>query len=182
LIPALYEENCALLKFIDKSVQPSLYNDAENKLKKGLIMSIASHFENRILTIIRDYVARAAKADMIIVSLVEQKALTHQYFTYFEWSKPVAGSINNFLRLFGAKFLDKFKLNIIEDPKLKEAVEAFLSLGGMRNGLAHKNYALYPIDKTSEEIYALYLNAKYFVDSFEKEISRQTAPESGGGL
>jgi hypothetical protein len=45
------------------------------------------------------------------------------------------------------------------------SVRAFLELGNERNRLVHQNYATFPMEKTLDEIYALYQNAVMFVDA-----------------
>jgi hypothetical protein len=52
------------------------------------------------------------------------------------------------------------------DLKLDNAIKAFLELGNLRNQLVHQDYATVPLEKTSDEIYQLYLDALYFVDAF----------------
>ena len=49
---------------------------------------------------------------------------------------------------------------------LDEAIRAFLELGQMRNELVHENFATFALEKTSEEIYALYSKAVPFVEAF----------------
>jgi hypothetical protein len=50
------------------------------------------------------------------------------------------------------------------DDTLENAMIAFLELGEMRNQMVHRNFASHPIDKTSEEVYALYKNAGRFLE------------------
>ncbi len=47
---------------------------------------------------------------------------------------------------------------------MQSSVEAFLELGNERNRLVHQNYATFPMEKTLDEIYALYQSAVMFVD------------------
>ena len=54
----------------------------------------------------------------------------------------------------------------MNDSALAHAVKSFLELGQLRNELTHLNFANYPLDKTVDEIYALYQEANVFVETF----------------
>ena len=84
-----------------------------------------------------------------------------QYHTYFDWDEKNA---NKFFSLFGSDFKDKISKKVEADEELTNSIIAFLELGSIRNKLAHLNFANYPLDKTADEIYNLYKNAKTFVD------------------
>jgi hypothetical protein len=58
------------------------------------------------------------------------------------------------------------KDSVKTDLKLDNAIRAFLELGNLRNQLVHQDYATFPLEKTSDEIYQLYQDALYFVDAF----------------
>jgi hypothetical protein len=42
---------------------------------------------------------------------------------------------------------------------MRTAVQAFLELGNERNKLVHQDYSTFPLEKTLDEIHALYRNA-----------------------
>lgn len=49
--------------------------------------------------------------------------------------------------------------------EMQESFRAFLELGNERNRLVHENYATFPMEKTLEEVYALYKKSLLFVDA-----------------
>lgn len=56
-------------------------------------------------------------------------------------------------------------IRVKESDNLRSAIQAFLELGGERNRLVHQDYATFPLEKTLEEIYALYQSALTFVEN-----------------
>ena len=57
------------------------------------------------------------------------------------------------------------KMRIIE-----KSIKAFLEVGRERNRLVHQNFGSFTLEKTTEDIYGLYLDAKLFVDKFPEEL------------
>ena len=57
------------------------------------------------------------------------------------------------------------KARIRGDGDLDDSVRAFLELGRERNGLVHQDFGAVPLEKTTEEIHALYRRAMLFVES-----------------
>lgn len=167
IIDNLHSENNALLDFLDPEKQPSLYSDADNKLKKFLVMSIASQFEVRIQYIIRQFAGNASKNNLAIISLIEKKVIFRQYHTYFKWE---TSSVASFLSLFGTDFKQAYDQMMTDNPELKQSGKDFMELGQLRNELAHQNFAAYSIEKTGAEIYRLYKSAVKFVDSIEAKL------------
>lgn len=57
-----------------------------------------------------------------------------------------------------------------DDPQLQSSIRAFLELGNLRNQLVHENFAVFPLEKTSGEIYQLYQVALFFVEIFPNKL------------
>lgn len=161
VIDALYEQNKEALTLVSTAEEVSIASDLDNKLKKHLVMAAASYFETEIRNIIEGFAANASGNNPAVVALIKNRALERQYHTLFEWERRNA---NKFFAQFGEPFNTRCREEVKERDDLAEAASAFLELGEMRNKLAHLNFALFPIDKTSEEIYALYRKAQVFVD------------------
>lgn len=155
------------MEFLKSKNEISLFIDADNKLKKILIMSAASYFETRIQEIIRNFVLQASQDNSKIKALMEAKAISRQYHTYFDWE---AQNANKFLKLFGDNFSTSFQVKIKNEQELEEAIRSFIQIGGLRNELAHKNFAAYHIEQTGQEVYELYQRAVKFVEEFEKAL------------
>ena len=68
-----------------------------------------------------------------------------------------------------------------ENRDYQESIRAFLEIGNARNELAHGNYALYPLEKTIEEIYASYKTALHFVESIGSHLARVSSAGAAGG-
>ena len=65
--------------------------------------------------------------------------------------------------MFGGKLKDAVKELVENEPDLSRSIQAFLELGGVRNQLVHQNYAAFTLEKTGEEVYALFTDARKFV-------------------
>jgi hypothetical protein len=176
VIDALYEQNRLALSFLYASGEVSLASDLDNKLKKHLIMAAASYFESEVRELIENFAQASSNGNAAVVSLIKNKALERQYHTYFDWEKRNA---NKFFAHFGEPFNGQCRAEVRDKEGLTDAVSAFLELGEMRNKLAHLNFAIFPIDKTSDEVYALYKRACAFVEYLSESLRR--ASQSGWG-
>lgn len=176
IIDALYEQNREAIAIISNTNEISVASDLDNKLKKHLVMAAASYFETEVRTAIEELASIASGNNPALIALVKQKALERQYHTYFDWKSRNA---NAFFAHFGEEFSKKCKAEVKEQEALNESVAAFLELGEMRNKLAHLNFALFPIDKTSEEIYQLYQRALVFLEYMKNSLKEASAAKSG---
>lgn len=160
IVDRIYKDNLALLDYLRQRQEISFASQFDSTFKKDLLLASASYFEEEVCRIVQAFVERKAGGDECIVSLVKQKVIKRQYHTYFEWEGKNA---NKFFGMFGESFQKILKQKVINDPTLDTAIKAFLELGNMRNCLVHQNYAIYPINKTAEEVYALYQKAAVFI-------------------
>ena len=142
------------------------YTDVE--FRKILVLSVSSFFEQQIT----DAVFRlgASTNSKTVENLIETKAISRQYHTYFQWD---GNNANQFLRLFGSDFKDEVEKEIKEDDSLNEGCKSFLRLGEERNRLVHRNFASAQIDKTLHEIQESYRKALAFVDFLSRRIQPQ---------
>jgi hypothetical protein len=167
--------------------QPSLLNDLNKNFRKVLLLSAGSYFENQITAILLNF-AKEKSNDERIVNFLEKQAINQKYHTLFSWGekdKPESPgkNANTFFKLFG----DNFKTQIDGDikptkedtpeqtasrKKLNESIEAFIEIGHLRNILVHSNFAAYNYDqKTTEEIYALFLKAEPFLTYLTQKLN-----------
>jgi hypothetical protein len=175
IIDALYGQNREAIEIISSANEISIASDVDNKLKKHLIMAAASYFETEVRGAIENLVTVASGSNPAIIALVKQKALERQYHTYFDWERRNA---NRFFGHFGEKFSNKCKEEVKAQEELGESISAFIELGEMRNKLAHLNFAQFPFDKTSEEIYSLYQKALQFLEYIKKSLNEASAFET----
>ncbi|MEO8722760.1 MAG: HEPN domain-containing protein [Sphingobium sp.] len=147
--------------------QISLQIMLEANLRKTLLLSAASYFEVRLQREVQSFTDEVTSGNDLIRTLVQQKAVTRQYHSWFDWEKSNA---NKFFGMFGATFKEHMAVRIAEDQELATSVKAFLTIGNERNSLVHSDYASVYIDRTPDEIYALYLSAKRFVEVVGQEL------------
>lgn len=160
IVEKKYDDFKDLLVFLDENGEISLRNDADNNFKKVLILTIASYFETEIFDMLIDFVNKKTNNDKITESLVKNKALSRQYHTFFDWD---TNNANKFFSVLGEDFKKDAEKEIKRDVKLDEGIQAFLEIGRIRNKLVHKNFGIYTIDKTAEDVFTLYSKAKNFV-------------------
>jgi HEPN superfamily RiboL-PSP-like protein len=98
----------------------------------------------------------------LIENFVRNKAIARQYHSWFVWD---GNNANHFFGLFGAEFRTSMVARVKDSPDLQSSIKAFLELGNERNRLVHQNYATFAMEKTLEEVYALYQSSRVFVDA-----------------
>lgn len=159
-IDRIYSDSKDLYDFLMESNQISLASSIQDIYRKSLLLSIASYFETQLSSVVLDYAKEVAGEGHIIVLLVKSKAVTRQYHSWFDWNSKNA---NSFFALFGEDF-KAYAINSIKNNlELEQSIKDFLNLGADRNRLVHQDYANFPLEKTSEEIYRSYQSACYFV-------------------
>lgn len=79
--------------------------------------------------------------------------------------KFLFGSVNiRAVPLVCEEFGAGIKESVKTDETLKVAERAFLEFGSLRNQLVHQNFAVFPLDKTTEEVFQLYEIARLYVE------------------
>ena len=164
VVDILYEEYESFDGYFKANNETSFQISMENHLKKGLLLSAASYFENIITNELIAFTSEVTGSNELLCSFLKNKAIGRQYHTFFKWDD--ANGANNFFGLLGDSFKVYMKKNIKENLKLSSSINAFLSLGDERNRLVHLNFGTYNIQKTISEIYTLYNDASYFVNLF----------------
>lgn len=174
VVDTLQQEYSLIVDFLSTKSQPSLASDVNKHFKKVLILSSASYFEHEIQNILTSFVANRSNDNVMVISLLKQKAIYQQYHTYFNWgtknepTKP-GKNANTFFSLFGDDFKKEMEILIKQNVKLDESIKAFVEIGHLRNILVHSNFASYNFDnKTTDEIYSLYGKGLKFIE-FVKE-------------
>ena len=158
IIDIYYKENNEILKYFEEQNEVSFRNDADNKLKKILLLYIASYFEKEISELITDYVNHTSGSAMIL-SFVQNKAIKRQYHTYFTWD---GNNANSFFSMFGQDF-KQIATKEIKEKDLESPIKSFLELGSLRNSMVHQNAGSFVIEKTTAEIYETYKEALKFL-------------------
>ncbi len=161
VVDRLYADFIALIDLLG-SAEPSLKIFAEDNLRKALLLASASHFEHRVKNDLIALTRDLTPGSDLLVEFVKAKAIERQYHTYFQWGSRNA---NSFFGLFGAEFKSFMKERLDSDAALADSIRAFIELGNDRNRLVHQDYGSFSLEKTAEEIFALYQKATLFVDS-----------------
>ena len=161
-VDRLYEEAAALIRFVHGTAELSLEVAAADNLRKGLLLGAASYFEKRVCETVLQFVRESANGSRLVEEFVRNTAIARQYYRWFSWD---ASNANSFFGLFGDEFRAQMTERVNGSEELGEAIKAFLEIGSERNKLVHQDYATFPLEKTLEEIYALYRRAVSFVDS-----------------
>jgi HEPN superfamily RiboL-PSP-like protein len=159
-VEALYRDQRQMLDELQLR-EPSFHASLQSMLPKILMLAAASEFEHQVCSHLRDYVAESSTGSRISF-LVEKKAISRQYHTYFDWPKRKAGT---FWALFGPEFKRAVEAELAQNERLKDGLDAFMEVGDVRNNLVHNNYADVTINYTLDEVYSLYDRAVRFIES-----------------
>ena len=162
VVDVLHEDFIALLSVLDEADEVSLRAVADDNFRKSLLLAAASYFERRMTEIVLSFVEDATNRNLLVTALVRNKAVSRQYHTWFDWK---ASNANRFFQLFGGDFGDFMKRKTREDDEFDASVRAFLEIGRERNRLVHQDFGAFPLEKTTEEIHALYRRALCFVEA-----------------
>ena len=162
VVDRLHRDFAGLLAVLDEAGEVSLRSVADENFRKSLVLAAASYFERRMMEAVLTFVEDATNRNALVAALVRNKAVSRQYHTWFEWK---GNNANSFFGLFGNDFRDFMKARIRGDGDLDDSVRAFLELGRERNRLVHQDFGAVPLEKTTEEIHALYRRATLFVAS-----------------
>jgi RiboL-PSP-HEPN len=135
VVDRMHGEFQAILRFLDGSGEISLVNTVNDNFRKSILLCAASYFEN----VIGDYVVQftedcSPSAKGLVSALVRNKALSRQYHTWFAWD---SNNANQFFALFGDQFRKFMGSRIAGEPKLRDAISAFIEIGRERNRLVH---------------------------------------------
>ena len=167
-VDQLYQDFQELLSKIDIA-EVSLQTTLRTTFSKSLMMAVAGYFEEQVQQQIIGFVDNRTSGNELLKELVIHRAFGRQYHTLFNWDRKNA---NSFFSLFGNNFSESMTQHIKECDDYGEAIRAFLEIGNARNELAHGNYAQFPLDKTTEEIYDRYKVALLFVNSIGSHLER----------
>lgn len=156
-----YQDSQELYEYLIGKGEVTFAIYINNVYKKVLVLSAASYFESVISKQIAEYAANVSGSDKEIVTLIENKIISRQYHTLFNWDGK---NTNTFWTLFGEETKGKVREQINSDAKLKGAEIDFIELGKQRNLLVHENFAEFDVNITIEEIYQKYKSACTFID------------------
>lgn len=143
---------------------------AADNFRKALVLASASYFEYRVSSCVLDFVHECAKGNDLVVGFVKNKAISRQYHTWFKWDDSNA---NQFFGLFGSAFKQAMTERVKTSEELRVSICAFLEVGNERNKLVHQDFASFALEKTLDEIYALYLQSLLFVDGLAAYLRAQ---------
>jgi hypothetical protein len=160
-IDRLYQDATAVIKTLEQGAEVSLLVAVGDHFRKVLLLAAASYFEHRVCGDVREFVRERSGDSALLTNFVQNKAIARQYHTWFNWNDTNA---NQFFGLFGNEFRSEMIARVKASDNLRVGIRAFLELGNERNKLVHQDYATFPLEKTLEEIYALYRNALTFAE------------------
>jgi hypothetical protein len=163
VVDRLHEQFTDLVALLDRAGEPSLRAFADDTFRKSLLLCAASHFENEITNVLTSFVEEASNSNALVTSFMRNKAIGRQYFALFNWEETNA---NQFFSYFGPKFREYMKARAKAEPQLDESIRAFLEIGRERNRLVHQNYGMFTLEKTADELYQRYQQARGFVEAF----------------
>ncbi|WP_421258791.1 HEPN domain-containing protein [Aeromonas sp. 600886] len=153
-IESMYEDYIDNYNFLLGQGMISFATEYKSQFSKIMVLSAASFFEARVVEEIKTNL-NPSNCELT-KEFISRKALTRQYHTLFNWDSSNA---NQFFSLMGDGFKSYMATKVRESDELSLAISDFISIGRLRNKLAHENYALFQVSDTAEEIYNKFINA-----------------------
>jgi len=167
IVDQLYTEFQNLVSYLDEKREISFRVSADATFRKALLLASASYFERRVCDDIIIFAKEKSSANEPLVEFVKNKAISRQYYTFFNWESSNA---NTFFGLFGEVFKTFMADEIKSDGNLAESIKAFIELGRERNRLVHQDFGTFSLEKTAEEIFQLYRTALPFVQCIPEKL------------
>lgn len=161
IVDHLYQSNRNLSDHLAATGEISYQADVEAAASKALLLSAASYFEHKVCELLVAFALEHSMMDAMLTELVRQRVIKRQYYTYFDWD---SNNANKFFAMFGEPFKAHMRGKITADPALEDAIKSFIELGRLRNELVHQNFAVFPLNKTMDEVNELFQKARQFVD------------------
>ena len=137
------------------------------RLRRVLVVSIASLFEEQIKDLIHRFCSQASNNCAEMLALTRSQVTARGYHTLFNWK---ASNANQFFGIFGTSFSERARADMDNTEDLKEGSRAFLQLGALRNELVHGNFETAPMDLTMDEILERHEAAKVFLEYLEHQL------------
>ncbi len=169
VVEGVYNEFNEIMVYLKKNEEASMFINLDNHFKKVLVIA-ASCFETVILELVIKHVKTYSREMESVVELIRANAISRKYHLFFDW-KETNSNANHFFKMFGPQFLELAKKEVNEDPQLSESIKSFLELGRIRNNIVHENFAIYSLEKTTEEIYSLYKKSLDFIKYIERKLN-----------
>ena len=173
-IEAFYQSHADLIAYLLERGEPTFASDATGNFQRSLILAVASHFEAEISEIVRALPGHHSKNNPMLIALVDQKAVSRQYHTYFQWDGTNG---NSFFAMFGPAYKAMCAKKVKEDTDFDQSVRAFISLGSTRNQIVHQNFVEFAVDKTPDDIIKEFRRAQTFVDYVRSSLLPALTPE-----
>jgi len=161
-IDDLYSSLESILKNMGET-NPTTYNLLGDLLSRAIIIAAASEFEVRIT----DAITRM-KVDNIKIKELVKMFTDRQFWNMFGFNEK--NNINHFLSYFGKDFKESVSHEINNNDELKQDMDYFIELVGLRNKLSHKGFLTYNILLSYEESFDRYKKAKNLVDFMERKL------------
>lgn len=155
-IETFYTRHLEMHQYLLDKKEVSFASDLNTTFARSLVLAIASFFEHEVTEIVRQVPAVHAKGQPMIAAMIEKNVITRKYHTWFDWDKRSAGP---FLAMFGSDYKSAVQDRLKKGGPDHNAIAAFLELGDLRNRLVHQNYIQFQVEKTFEELHALFRDA-----------------------
>lgn len=172
MIERLHDSYDEIHRFLTTGGGSRLLPIVDENFLKALLLAAASHFEKRLKDAVEVFTREATSDGHPLVSLIQGKVIERQYHTWFDWDRKNA---NRFFSMFGSGFKMHAEHVVSQNGELRDSIRAFMEIGGERNRLVHEDFADFPMEKTSSEVYDLYRTAMTFVDWFPDAIREFSA-------
>ena len=163
-VDEIHKEFSELLEFLSESGEISFQISVEDHFRKLLLVSAASYFEKCLTESVIDF-AKERIEGIALVSLIKNEVVSRRYHSWFDWS-PKAKNVNGFFSLFGGEFKKYAEAKVKADDEINRSIASFIEIGRERNLVMHNDFGSFSLEKTSKEIYDLYLSASKFVEWF----------------
>jgi hypothetical protein len=177
IIKEMYLSSKSELAKLSDRQELSSYLITTQMLSKALLLSCASFYEHEIVNIVKSLV-ESRNGNKDVSTWLVRSAVDGQFYKWFNFRS--VKNTNTFFSQFGSGFKENLRQILDRNGTRKLAEANFLELCVKRNECVHKNFAVYSLDLTLEEIYQKHKSAMTYIRAVWYGVQKWLTSEASG--
>jgi hypothetical protein len=158
----ILDQHMEVYEYLLREQQPSFAATLQTTVPKFGLLSAASWLETQVQGALVAFLGEVTGEATHAAIFAENAGIKLRYHTMFDWNRR---SANKFFALFGEDFKKFCTDRVKNEPDLDDAIRAFMEVGDLRNQLVHNDFASFHLDKSTDEVRALFELAVGFVET-----------------
>lgn len=107
IVDPLHQSFSDLLSVLDNAGEVSFRTVTDENFRRLLLLAVASYFEHRMTESVLTFVKSATNGNVLVATVVRNKAVSRQYSTWFQWDVRNANSFFGLFRSDVRNFMER---------------------------------------------------------------------------